>query len=68
MKIGGLISSIIGIGLFTWHLIRVRMNPDYEGYASHKVMAMNAVILIIFGAVLYFIGRWKGKRHGRDST
>jgi hypothetical protein len=67
MKIGGLILSILGSGLFVWHMVRVRMNPDYEGYASHQVMAMNAVILVIFGAVLYFVGRWREKRPS-DST
>lgn len=57
MKTGGLIIGIIGATLFVWHLIKVGVNPDYEGYASHQVMALNAVILIIFGSALYFMGK-----------
>jgi glycopeptide antibiotics resistance protein len=57
MKTGGIFIGIIGATLFVWHLFKVMLNPDYEGYASHQVMALNAVILIIFGTVLYFMGK-----------
>lgn len=68
MKTGGIIIGIIGATLFVWHLIKVGFNPDYVGYASHQVMALNAVILIVFGTVIYFIGgrRLKHKRRGAD--
>ena len=68
MKTGGLIIGIIGATLFVWHLIKVGVNPDYEGYASHQVMALNAVILIIFGTVIYFMGRRRLKHKRRSAA
>ncbi len=65
MKTGGIVISVIGIALFAWHLIRVSSNPDYIGYASHQVMSVNGVIVLVFGVTLYFIGRWRKTRKGR---
>ncbi len=62
MKTGGIVISAIGIALFAWHLIRVSSNPDYIGYASHQVMSVNGVLVLVFGVTLYFIGRWRNKR------
>lgn len=62
MKTGGIVLSVIGIALFTWHLIRVSSNPNYVGYASHQVMSVNGVIVFVFGVCLYFMGRWLDKR------
>jgi hypothetical protein len=62
MKTGGIVISVIGIALFTWHLIRVSSNPNYVGYASHQVMSVNGVIVFVFGVCLYFMGRWRDKR------
>lgn len=62
MKTGGIVISVIGIALFTWHLIRVSSNPNYVGSASHQVMSVNGVIVFIFGVSLYFMGRWRDKR------
>ena len=59
MKTGGIVISIIGIALFAWHLIRVSSNPHYIGYASHQVMSVNGVLVLVFGVTLYFIGRWR---------
>jgi len=67
MKIGGLVISVIGIALFAWHLIRVSSNPDYIGYASHQVMSINGVIVLVFGVSLYFMGRWRKKRRGSQT-
>ena len=64
MKSGGIVISVIGIALFAWHLIRVSSNPDYIGYASHQVMSVNGVLVLVFGVTLYFIGRWRKKRKG----
>ena len=60
MKTGGIVVGIIGVSLFLWHL--VRSNPNYEGYASHQVMSIDAVILIIVGTFLYIIGKRRLKR------
>lgn len=68
MKIGGIVIIIIGATLFIWHLIKVGFNPDYVGYASHQVMALNAVLLIIFGTVIYFMGRWRVKHKKRSAA
>ena len=68
MKTGGIIIGIIGATLFIWHLVKVVSNPDYEGYASHQVMALNAVILMIFGTVIYFMGRWRLKHKRRSAA
>ncbi len=62
MKTWGIGISVIGIALFLWHLIRVSSNPDYVGYASHQVMSVDGVIVLVFGVSLYFIGRWRNKR------
>lgn len=64
MKTGGIFIALIGGALFIWHLAKVAANPDYEGYASHQVMSINAVVLVLFGAAIYFLGRRriKGKR------
>ncbi len=62
MKNGGIVISIIGVTLFIWHLVKVRFNPDYEGYVSHQVMALNAVILIIVGVCLYALAKRRLQR------
>lgn len=62
MKTGGILIAILGAALFAWHLVRVQINPDYEGYASHQVMAMNSLIVFVFGITLCFIGRWQKNR------
>ncbi len=62
MKTGGLFIAIVGAILFVRHLVRVRINPNYEGYASHQVMAMNAVLVFVFGTILYFISRRRQTR------
>lgn len=67
MKTGGIVISVIGIALFAWHLIRVSSNPDYIGYASHQVMSVNGVIVLVFGVTLYFMGRWRKNRKGRPT-
>lgn len=64
MKTGGIVISVIGIALFAWHVIRVSSNPDYIGYASHQVMSINGVLVLVFGVTLYFIGSWRNKRKG----
>ena len=68
MQAWGIVISVIGIGLFLWHLIRVQINPDYEGYASHQVMAMNGIVVLVFGIAIYFLGRWRKKRKHRSNT
>ena len=68
MKTGGIMIGIIGATLFIWHLVKVVSNPDYEGYASHQVMAVNAVVLIIFGTVLYFMGKRRTKHKRRSAA
>lgn len=68
MKTGGIIIGIIGVALFIWHVIRVMSNPDYVGYASHQVMSIDAVILIIFGTVLYFMGKRRTKPKRRSAA
>lgn len=68
MKTGGIVISIIGVTLVVWHLIQVGFDPDYEGYASHQVMALNAVILIIFGTVIYFMGRRRFRDRRRSAA
>ena len=67
MKTGGILIGVIGLALFAWHLFRVSSNPDYVGYASHRVMAVNSLIVLVFGVTIYFIGRWREKRK-RTST
>lgn len=62
MKTGGILIATVGAGLFVWHLVRVQINPNYEGYASHQVMATNAVVVFVFGAVLYFISLRRQRR------
>lgn len=68
MKTGGIIIGIIGATLFIWHLVKVVSNPIYEGYASHQVMSIDAVILIIFGTVLYFMGKRRTKPKRRSAA
>ena len=68
MKTGGIIIGIIGATLFIWHLAKVASNPDYEGYASHQVMASNAVILLVFGTALYFMGKRRTKHKRRAAV
>ncbi len=67
MKTGGIVISVIGLALFAWHLIRVSSNPNYIGYASHQVMSINGLIVLVFGVTLYFMGRWRKKRKGRSA-
>lgn len=67
MKTGGVIIGIIGAALFVWHLFKVVSNPDYEGYASHQVMAMNAMILVVVGTGFYFWGRWRSNRYAKSA-
>jgi hypothetical protein len=67
MKPGGIVISVIGIALFAWHLIRVSSNPHYIGYASHQVMSVNGVIVLVFGVTLYLMGRWREKRKGKST-
>lgn len=62
MKTGGIVISIIGVALFAWHLIRLSSDPDYIGYASHRVMSVNGVFVLFFGMTLFFIGRWRETR------
>jgi len=62
MKTGGLVIGVIGMALFAWHLIRVSSNPNYIGFASHQVMSVNGVLMLVFGAALYFVGRWRETR------
>ena len=57
MKTGGIVVGIIGVTLLIWHLVKVMSNPNYEGYASHQVMSVDAVILIIVGIGLYIFGK-----------
>lgn len=65
MRTGGIVIGIIGAVLFVWHVLRVTSQPDYEGYASHQVMSVNAAVLLIFGAVIYFMGTRRMKRMRR---
>lgn len=67
MKTGGIVLSVIGAALFAWHLIRVRFNPDYIGYASHQVMAVNSLVVLAFGVAIYLIGRRREKRKRTSS-
>ena len=63
MKIGGIVIGVAGILLFFWHLFRGMSNPDYGiGYASHPVMSVDSVILIVLGAIFYFWGRHRPQR------
>ena len=64
----GIVISVIGMGLFLWHLIRVQINPDYERYVSHKVMAMNGIVLLVFGIAIYFLGGGRKKRKHQSNT
>jgi hypothetical protein len=64
MKIGGIVIGIAGILLFFWHLFKGTSNPDYSiGYASHPVMSVDSVILVVVGAIFYFWGRHRHKRN-----
>ncbi|MFZ1700972.1 MAG: hypothetical protein WBO10_04445 [Pyrinomonadaceae bacterium] len=65
MKTGGIVISVIGIALFAWHLIRVSSNPDYIGYASHQVMSVNGVIVLVFG-VTFILWADGGKNEMED--
>ena len=67
MKTGGIVISVIGIALFSWHLIRVSSDPDYIGYASHQVMSVNGVIVMVFGMVLDLMGTWRNERKEKES-
>jgi hypothetical protein len=61
MKTGGIVFMITGIALFVWHLFRGEWDPARRfGYASHQVMSVDSIILVVIGAVFYFWGR---RRH-----
>ena len=66
MKTGGIVIMIAGISLFFWHLFRGEWDPAYSiGYASHQVMSVDSLVLVILGAVFYFWGR---RRHQRRNN
>ncbi len=57
---------IAGIMLFFWHLFRGEWDPAYKfGYASHQVMSVDSLILLIVGAAFYF---WGKRRHQRRNA
>ena len=67
MKRGGIVIMIAGITLFIWHFFRGEWDPDHRfGYASHQVMSVDSVILVVIGAVFYFWSRRRFRRRNAE--
>lgn len=62
MKIGGIIIGLLGAILFAVHFILAEFYPEQHGYFSHQVRAADAVIVVVFGGVIYCVGVWRGSR------
>lgn len=62
MKTGGIIIGLIGLILFIGHFVLARFFPEQFGYFSHQVRAVDGLIAMVFGGVIYFIGARRAKR------
>lgn len=62
VKIGGIIIGILGAILFVAHFVMAEFYPEQHGYFSHQIRAVDGAIVMAFGAAIYLIGIWRGKR------
>lgn len=61
-----MIIGLLGAFLFAAHFIMSDHYPEQYGYFSHQVRAVDGLIVVVFGVVIYLIGVWRGIRKKKN--